>query len=376
MMTTRDSYGRDLARTLPSFCYTDECVLDLERRELFHKSWIYVCHESQLAHAGQFVTTDIYGQDVFVVRGPDGELRAFYNVCPHRGHRLVEGTGKRRIIVCPYHAWSYSLDGALVRSPGSENSDVGNADICLSAVRVETILSFVFINLDKDAPPLAEHAAGLADHIRSVRPELGDYRLRSNIDYFGGAYACNWKIVLDNFLECYHCGIAHRSFGDMMDVSGNRFSLHGNYSYQFLPTAGKAKNLAYPLDLEEDDLDGHFWFLFPNTIFSIFPGTKNFSVSRADPVSVEQTTRFFQTLTPEDINTEREAARSKWGLEVVNEEDKALCENVQRGMRQNGFDRGYYLIDPEQGGVTEEAVKFFHDLYRSRMQPVMSSSLT
>ena len=163
--------------------------------------------------------------------------------------------------------------------------------------------------------------------------------------------------MLDNFLECYHCEVVHPSFADMMDITSNRFTLFENYSYQYVSTARKTQNAAFPLDLEEDALEGHFWFLFPNTMLSVLPGVKNFSVSRAEPDGPEKTARFFDTFAPPGTSREREEARSKWGLEVVNEEDKTLCENVQRGMHQRGYSQGYYFIDPERQNLTEEAVR-------------------
>lgn len=356
------------ARTLPASTYVDPAVLEAEKEELFFRGWHFVGHAGRLAEAGQYVTTSIFDQDIFVIRGFDGELRAFYNVCPHRGHRLVDGSGSKSRIACPYHAWTYDLEGQLLRARGDgRDGGFSRSSICLSAVRVDRILDFVFINLDPRAEPLAEYAPGLADSIAAAVPDLADYEPRDDVDYFGGAYKCNWKVMLDNFLECYHCEVAHPSFADMMDITSNRFTLHDNYSYQYVSTARKAQNAAFPLDLEEDALEGHFWFLFPNTMLSVFPGVKNFSVSRAEPDGPEKTVRFFDTFAPPGTSREREEARSKWGLEVVNEEDKTLCENVQRGMHQRGYTQGYYFVDPERHNLTEEAVKFFHDLYRERM---------
>jgi hypothetical protein len=113
------------------------------------------------------------------------------------------------------------------------------------------------------------------------------------------------------------------------------------------------------------------WFLFPNIIFSIFPGTKNFSVSWVDPVSAVSSLRKFVTRTPDGISKEREAARSRWGLEVLNEEDRQLCRSVQKGMVQRGFDMGYYLVDP-RGNLSEDTVRHFHRIYLKWMFPVVS----
>lgn len=309
-------------------------------------------------------------QRIVVIRGQDDEIRAFYNVCPHRGHQLVEGAGKKKIITCPYHAWSYDLTGRLVSARGSaDKREFTGGDICLSSVRVDRMLDFFFVNADSNAAPIADYAKGLENSIRTILPDLGSYKLRDDAGYFGGDYECNWKIALDNFLECYHCEVAHKSFCSMMDVTRSTFSFHGNYIYQFVPSGGKETSAAYDIDLKEDAIDGLFWFLFPNIIFSIFPGTKNFSVSWLDPVSPDQSLRQFRMTTPENISKEREAARSKWGLEILNEEDRQLCRSVQKGMSQQGFNMGYYLVDPDRGNLSEDSVRYFHQLYLEQMFP-------
>lgn len=363
------------ARALPAFCYTDAAVLEIERQELFLRSWHYVCHRGRLDEPGKYVTTTLFDQDILVVCDTAGELRAFYNVCAHRGHRLLEGSGKKHRLVCPYHAWSYGLDGRLqgLRSSGREQAFSAD-EICLSPVRVERLLDFVFINLDPDATALADQARGLTESIRTAVPDLDAYRPRAGGDYFGGAYACNWKVAIDNFLECYHCEVAHPSFADMMNIPGSRFTVHESFVHQYIPSAGKADNAAFPLDLERDDLDGHFWFLFPNTTFSIFPGTKNFSVSRIEADGVERSRRVFDTFAPAGISAEREAARAQWGLQVVNAEDRALCESVQRGMHQKGFSQGYYLVDPGNHNLTEEVVRYFHRRYADSLGATIAAA--
>lgn len=375
--TTRHAEIVDVAgtRTLPAYYYTDPAVLEIERDELFFRQWHYVCHAGRLVQPGDYVTGTLFDQDYFLVRGQDGEIRAFYNVCAHRGHRLLDGSGCRNRISCPYHAWTYALDGRLMglRSSG-EDQRFSRSDIRLSGIRVDRILDFIFINLDPDATPLDEFAPGLAESIASKVPDLATYLPSDNADYFGGTYDCNWKVVIDNFLECYHCETAHDSFSDLMDIKNSRFTLHGTYSHQYIPTAGKADNAAFPLDLAEDDLDGHFWFLFPNTFFSVFPGVKNFAVSRSEPDGPGRTRRMFDMMAPSGVSRERQEARSRWGLEVVNEEDRSLCENVQRGMGQRGFSQGYYLVEPDNHNLTEEGVQFFHRLYADALEDKLAAN--
>ncbi len=362
-------------RCLPARFYTDPGILEIEKEALFFRTWQYACHAGAIPEPGDFAAVSIFDQDLFLVRGSDGDVRAFYNVCPHRGHRLVEGQGRARRIVCPYHAWTYNLDGSLFRARGPQGACRSEASgVRLSEVRVDRILDFLFVNLDPDAPPLGEQVPGIGRAMLRAVPDLQNFLLRNDAEYFGGVYDCNWKVALDNALECYHCEVAHKSFSDIMNMPGIAYEFRGGYSYQHIPTAGKAQNLAYALDLDSDMLDGHFWYVFPNTYFSIFPGTPNFSVSRFEPQGPERMRRRFDTFTPPDVDLDREAARSRWGFEVVNEEDRALCENVQRGMRQRGYDRGWYLVDPEHANLTEEGVRFFHRKYLESIGPMLKAA--
>ena len=144
------------SHSLHADCYRDPGFRDLERQQIFHKSWQFLCHEENLAKPGSYVATEIEGQSIFACRGQDSKLRAFYNVCKHRGHQLLQGSGQTKVITCPYHAWVYGLDGRLTRARRSELiENFDTQKICLDAVRVEVFCHLVFINLDPDAPEFA-----------------------------------------------------------------------------------------------------------------------------------------------------------------------------------------------------------------------------
>ncbi|WP_330220291.1 SRPBCC family protein, partial [Sulfitobacter sp. HI0040] len=170
--------------------------------------------------------------------------------------------------------------------------------------------------------------------------------------------------MLDNYLECYHCQTAHPDFNEMMAIPDSRFSLFPNFTYQEAPTKRKADNRAFPLDLDHDVLVGTFWWLFPNITLGRFPGTQNFYVSRFDPLGPGRTSRYTLSLKPArptDAGAEeRDRLRSVWTTKVVSQEDRALCENVQRGMAQRGFQHGWYVTDPEDHGISELAMRHFH----------------
>ena len=151
--------------------------------------------------------------------------------------------------------------------------------VCLTSVRVDRLLDFVFVNLDPSAVSIAGFWPGVEEHMLATCPDIRSYTLSTSASVIQPTdVAANWKIQIDNFLECQHCRYGHKSFSDMLDVCNQELSLHENYSYAFIPSAGKADNLAYPLNPDYDVLDLHFWYLFPNSGFGQFSGPGNFSL--------------------------------------------------------------------------------------------------
>jgi nitrite reductase/ring-hydroxylating ferredoxin subunit len=159
--------------TIKADAYTKQAWFDLEQQTLFARSWQWVCHVESLREPGAYIAAEVAGVPVFIVRGQDGELRGFYNVCKHRGHHLLQGQGQTKRITCPYHAWTYDLQGQLRAAPrtqGLENFD--KKKICLDRVAVEEFCGFIFVNLDPQARPLAEQTEGLRSEITSFAPDI------------------------------------------------------------------------------------------------------------------------------------------------------------------------------------------------------------
>ncbi len=358
-------------KTLLARYYTDTDVMAAEIRDLFYTTWQFVCHVSDLAEPGDYFAFSLHGQDYFLVRTPDGALKGYCNVCPHRGHRLVDGTGNKSRITCPYHAWTFGLDGQLRGARGVERDVVQSQGRSLIPIAVDQIVGLVFVNPSRTAAPLAEFAPELEAQILRACPDIAEYVVVRDGAELGHSYQCrsNWKVMIDNYLECYHCQMAHPDFDEMMEISDSRFSLFPSFTYQHAPTKKKADNRAFPLDLEHDVLEGEFWWLFPNITLGRFPGVQNFYISRFDPLEPGLTSRYtvsLQPRTPTDKHAaERDRLRSHWSKTVVSQEDRKLCENVQRGLAQRGFEHGWYVTDLEDHGVSEHAMRHFHDLYRN-----------
>lgn len=159
--------------TLPSYLYTEPEIYEIEKEKIFYRSWQYVAHKTSFEQPGDYVTVQICDQNMFVMLGSDGELRAFYNVCQHRAHELLPtGSGNvKSLIVCPYHAWAFNREGALRGAPrSSERPGFNKADYSLKQVQLEIFLDCAFINLDPEADSLSEQAADLQADILEKAP--------------------------------------------------------------------------------------------------------------------------------------------------------------------------------------------------------------
>lgn len=359
-------YDMDAARssTIHSDCYVDSRFLGIEREQVFHKSWQFLCHEEKLREAGSYIASDIQGRGIFAVRGTDGKLRAFYNVCQHRGHELLNGEGFVTKITCPYHAWVYNLDGDLQRARRSELiENFCEGDVRLRAIQVEIFCHLVFVNLDPVAKSLASQSGQLGKEVLSYAPDLGQLAFAHRLTY---RLQANWKAVVDNFLECYHCPVAHKDFCTLVEMDTYKVTTHGIYS-SHMAKAGRSDNQAYGVD-GANVTDHAVWYLWPNITLMRYPGRGNFMVWRFIPVGPEETYEefdfFFESSTP----TEAELDAISFIDTVLQPEDIALVESVQRGMRTPAFTRGRYLVDPNGSGLSEHGVHHFHSLILAAYQ--------
>ena len=356
------SYGYDMdaarSSTIHSDCYVDPRFLGIEREQVFHKTWQFLCHEEKLRETGSYIASDIQGRGIFAIRGTDGKLRAFYNVCQHRGHELLNGEGFVTKITCPYHAWVYNLDGGLQRARRSELiENFCEGDVRLSTIQVEIFCHLVFVNLDPVAKSLASQSGQLGKEVLSYAPDLGQLTFAHRLTY---RLQANWKAVVDNFLECYHCPVAHKDFCTLVEMDTYKVTTHGIYS-SHMAKAGRSDNQAYGVD-GANVTDHAVWYLWPNITLMRYPGRGNFMVWRFIPVGPEETYEEFDFFFESSAPTEAELDAISFIDTVLQPEDIALVESVQRGMRTPAFTRGRYLVDPNGSGLSEHGVHHFHSL--------------
>ncbi len=344
--------------SLHADAYTRPHWFETDQTAIIRRSWQWVCHGEKLRDPGSYVTEDIGGMPIVALRDTDGVLRAFYNVCQHRAHHLVEGEGTIRNLVCPYHAWSYDLTGRLkaARHTGNlENFDPGT--ICLDAVQVEEFGGFIYVNLDPTAAPLAEQAGDLGNEIANWAPDVNELTFAHRLSY---TIDSNWKNVVDNFLECYHCHVAHKDFVSLVDMDTYEVTTHGIYS-SHMAEAGKTDNTAY--DVSDATVTDHaVWWLWPNTCIMRYPGRGNMIILKIIPAGPNRSYETYDFFLESAEPNEAELESIRYLDEVLQVEDINLVESVQRGMETPAFTQGRIVNDPAGSGLSEHALHHFHGL--------------
>ena len=335
------------ARTLPGAVLTDPATLTREQRELFARRWLAVGREEDLPDPGSFLTQEIGAERVLVVRAEDLRLRAFYNVCRHRGARLVEEErGKLRgMIQCPYHAWSYGLDGSFRRAPRMQPANDDKQSLALAALKLATWEGFVFVNLDAQAQPFDAFCADLPGLARYRLPEL---RRAGRMDY---EIAANWKIVCENYSECYHCPGVHPQLNRIADLSGGGFEDGAGFNggpmrlragFETMSMSGRAAGARLCATPGEDSNLAHYYVVYPNLMLGIHP---DYLVThRVWPLAVDRSRIVCELFfAPETIGAaEFDAGEVREFWDVTNRQDWALCERVQRGAASRGYRPGPY----------------------------------
>jgi choline monooxygenase len=337
-----------LASALSARYYRDPEVAELEQTRIFGRSWQLVGHEADLPPAGGYMTTTAGAQPVLVIRDEEGTLRAFRNVCRHRGSRLLSGSGEcGKAIRCRYHGWTYRLDGELIGVPeGRSIAGLDKSTLGLFPARIEVMSGLLFVNLDVHAEPLAEQVVGLPE--RLARYSLD--RLRPS-GVWEGTQPSNWKIVVDNYNEGYHVPIAHPGLMRLLDYKRYDVEVHDGWIWFEAPfrdrPSGNVMERAYqrlvkpmPGLPEEDRRVWRYAFIYPNTAIDLYPDqVVTWRIDSDGPLRSRDVARAYRhpdagvrtrlaQFTNNKINT------------VVGHEDIDLVQNVQAGLETRGFELG------------------------------------
>jgi choline monooxygenase len=335
----------DHASTIPSPWYFDEGIAELENSAVFGKTWQAVGRADQVQKSGQFLTADISGDPVVVVRGEDSQLRAFYNVCRHHAAAVVtEAQGCAKQFRCPYHGWTYAIDGTL---KGMVEFD-GVCDFERSAnglvpVHVDTWENFVFVNLDPGA-------GSLRDFLGSIAPIATPLQLTKKLRYFDRrtyTLQCNWKVYVDNYLDGgYHVPHAHKGLSSVIEYTKYTIENFEHACLQSSPLSSGASSEAAAASTRQGR--AFYLWIYPNFMLNAYEGVMDTNV--VVPLGVDKCAVIFDYYFS-DISAAAET-RNRESIAVsekVQDEDMGICDAVQRGLGSRAYLAGRLSVRREAG---------------------------
>lgn len=330
----------DAGRTLPNKMYYDPEIAALEHKYIFDKSWHYACHESELQKPGDFFSIQAGRTPIMIVRQRNGELKAFVNACRHRLHNVVEDSGNAKLFQCPYHGWTYDLDGKLKNAPRASREPNFNCDgITLIPVSVEQWHQWIYVNPDADASPLKDIVAPVETMAQAMNDDLKEYEYQTRLSYTMNA---NWKLWAENAVECYHCPTMHaHSFGQAYDVSPDEYQIgvEGLNIWNWGPLEWLPDGLS-----NEDTKGFRFLYTFPGSFFALddFVGFVG-SVYPTSPTTCEAFVDLYQR---PGADPEVFAAYEKmWDQTLI--EDKQATDHQQPGYESDMIPTGHLMLDSE-----------------------------
>jgi len=332
------------ASTIPAPWYVDSRIADLEAKTVFSKSWQMVGRIEQVEKPGQFLTANIAGEPIVAVRGNDGVLRAFYNVCRHHAAAVVaEACGQANLLHCPYHGWNYGLDGSLKGMPEFDGvKDFERQQNGLIPVKAESWEKFVFVSLDPAAMGLREFLGGLVEQVAPLGV--------SKLHYFDSRsydIACNWKVFVDNYLDGgYHVPHLHKGLSSVLDYKEYTIENEGRYCLQSSPMVASDEDKATGAT-RKGDRARYFW-QYPNLMINCYEGYMDTNLVL--PVDVDHCRVIFDFYFADVSEAQR--AYNEQSVAVgarVQDEDLGICEAVQRGLKSRAYGAGRLSVRREAG---------------------------
>ena len=346
------SHGQGLAAEF----YTDPTHYELEKKRIFYRSWICVGHVCMAKATGDYFVASVAGQEVVVIRDDNRRLNAFFNACQHRGHRLASDAGHCDRFTCPYHAWSYGLDGRLLHAPHSERvPGFDTSKISLVRVQLDTLAGAIFVNLDRDAPSLHSIFPGVEDEILAQKPDVTDQEL---VYEYPMPHHCNWKASVENFSECYHCGPVHGYLATNI-IDPDSYRISANRLVQRHVVEGRNGLMTQVL-----------WHLWPNVAMGIYPIPNVgvcWCIRHMTPITHDESIYHYRWFCDADGPADAVREYAIHHAETTGAEDSVISTGVQRGMESLGFQHAHLLSTPQHGVSSEHVIKYFHDLIKVAM---------
>jgi choline monooxygenase len=341
------------AWTIPGAWYTDPEVAERERRTVWSRTWQLVGRATQLAAPGEFVTAEVAGEPIVVVRGSDGELRGFFNVCRHHAAAVMTAPcGKVDRLRCPYHGWTYDLAGRLRGVPEFDGvCEFDRAAMGLVPVAVAIWEGLVFVHLDPEPVALTDYLGALVDQVAGL--ELGALVFCERREY---TLACNWKVFVDNYLDGgYHVPHLHPGLDSVLTYTDYTIETFDRFCLQASPIASDATGVDPAVAAVRRGRALYYW-IYPNLMLNWYPG--HLDTNLVLPLGVDRTRVIFEFyfapgFAPGDgADAAAEAAARRHSIEVseqIQREDVAICESVQRGLASRAYRAGRLSLRREAG---------------------------
>jgi len=359
---------------LAPWTYTNPEVFELDYEAFFLRRWQFVGHVNEMLEEGSFIAHDIGRDNVFVIRGKDDQLRAFQNVCRHRASRVLEGKGTcKGVIRCPYHGWTYRLDGRLMSIPQDEHfPDVDKAAHGLHEIQLEIFHGLVFVRIKGDGPGIAEHFGSMANFFEKY--DVANYVPCAATTT--QVWNANWKVAWDNYLENYHIPIGHPGLHRLLNSLDEGEDLSSGVGYGVFGLKSKPSSVEVERKYQEmfhhaneripEDIKGK-WVqigIAGNLAFDFYP--EMVDIFQLIPLGHDRT--MIRTIyyghpdpTPEEVELRRLNIQIN---DSVNTEDSVLCERVQKGLQTHGY-------SPGPLSRLEVGIHYFHEMVRE-LVPVTS----
>jgi phenylpropionate dioxygenase-like ring-hydroxylating dioxygenase large terminal subunit len=360
-----------LSPGLTSRYYTDPRVEDLEQKRIWNRTWQVVGHVTDLPEVGSRIVGRLGRTEVVVVRTEDGEVRAHVNTCRHRGTRLVSEPGREKALRCPYHGWTYHLDGQLVGAPeGRTIPCLDKSKLSLFAAKAEVFCGLVFVNLDVEAAPLAPQLEGikplLERYLGGEMEQFGTYRL--HVDDEADWQSSNWKVVMDNYLEGYHVPVAHPGLMRLLDYKRYSVEAASIYAVYDAPLRDQASDnwaermyqqVVRPMPglAREDERVFRYVAIYPNTVIDLYPD--HVLIWKMTPHGVDWTgvPGLYLRRKNCDLRTRAAQRLNLYFSQITTHEDEDLVGRMQAGLSNTEF-------TPGPLSLREKGVAWFADKVR------------
>ena len=336
----------ELSSTIPSSWYVDKNLFDLELNSVFSNTWQYAARLDQVSKPGQYVTTDIAGEPIVVVRGNDSVLRAFFNVCRHHAAAVMtEPEGKAAQLRCPYHGWTYSLEGELKGTPDfSGVCDFDRSRNGLVSVEIAEWENWAFVKLNPGNPVLNDFlTTDLTDQIKPLKLTNLHWFERRHYDF-----DCNWKVFVDNYLDGgYHVPYLHKGLDSVLDYSNYMIENGERHCLQWSPMVSDGAE-AQTGAVRKGDRALYYW-IYPNFMINWYDGVMDTNL--VIPRGVDQTEVIFDFYFP-DVTSPEARERNSASVAVgqrIQDEDVAICKSVQRGLNSRAYNAGRLSVRREAG---------------------------